>query len=140
MTRVDRRDGAAHRARSPSWSALLLFALFSLCQCQRTRSAVLVRVETDFTFGETGEARGLRIRVGSGSGVTAGWRDDTAYPLVGPRPTTLPFRAAVLPLADDASRVVTVEVWLCSTPNCDPEAGRTGPDVLVEQRAIFSFV
>lgn len=101
---------------------------------------MLVRVETDFTFGESGEAKGLRFRVGSGSGVTVGWRDDTAYPLVGPRPSALPFRAAVLPLADDASRVVTVEVWLCSTPSCDPEAGRTGPDVLVEQRAIFSFV
>jgi formylglycine-generating enzyme required for sulfatase activity len=115
----------------------LALAVAVSAACERTRTAVLVRIETDLTSGATGEVKGVRVRVGSGSGITAGWRHDTAYPLHrgGSGSFALPLKVLVMPLDDDPARVVTVEAWVCDNPGC-PVAAQP----LVEQRAIFSFV
>ena len=121
-------------------SACALMSAFSIATvpaCERTRSGILVRIETDLSIGSMGEVKGVRLRVASGSGAIGGWRLDNAYPmhLRALDPATFQFRALVLPLQDDATRVVTVEAWLCDTPTCPVEA-----PPLVLQRAIFSFV
>lgn len=130
------RPRAPRRQVAGAWARLALAAAVGAA-CERQRSAVLVRIETDLTTGADGEVKGVRVRVAPGSGATAGWRLDTAYPIqvTGRGSYALPLRVLVMPLEDDASRVVTVEAWACDSPSC-PGAS----SALVLQRAIFSFV
>lgn len=123
------------RASAGVWAIVAASALLS---CGSTRAAVFVRVDTDIVLPPEA-LRSVRVRVYSGFGPTRTPRHDSVRVVGGDGGVRFPFRFVVLPLGDDESRVVTVEVTGCNDAECgDPIGGNT--PVVVEQRAIVSFI
>lgn len=114
----------------------MLAAAMASMSCGRTRASVVVHVVTDMTWGADGDVKSIRVRVYSGEGDRRTVRLDYRTAIGrGVSEVQFPVRVGVLPLDDDTSRVVTVEAAACGDSVCSSDAA-----VLVEQRAIFSFI
>lgn len=109
------------------WSVLL--ALAAVTGCTRPRTQLVVAVDTDMTWGPTGALRAVQITVRSND--PEGQLRDRRVVELGDA-TPLPASFGVVPLDDDPSRRVWIEVRGCGESGCDAP--------LVTRQAYVGFV